>query len=526
MYSDHFNLEVLPFESTPDPAFFYPGPQYRETLAAMIHCVASHKSLMVVSGPIGSGKTTLGRTLTRYLSEGTQLISILHPFSARGELLSFVAHQLGLEELSGSKLLQVEELNKRLIQLTEQGKRILIIIDEAQLLSLENMEEIRLITNLETETVKLVQIILLGQSELIQHLQAPEARPLRQRLASVKILKPLERTQVMSYIRHRLKVAGGNPELFSTEALEAVASASGGIPRIINQICDQSLLAAFAAEAPSVELAAVRQVVAEMTEGQSLPPRPERDEVMPPEERPEPVPERSEPAVEYAEEEELPGRDPERPLYDERPPEEEPAPEFRQTRAEPVELVDVVPEEPEAEEPLPEEEQAPEAEQFPVEEPPDEEPPLPDEPPAPEEQVPPPAEEDQPPVPEPPAREPDRTAQDYYSGGVESKLGGDPATLMGEDSGIEAGPIFRPAMLEEREEAGEGPGSPDQPGDLAIGDATPLRAAMSQPGPEPEEDLEESPSLSKVKSWAPPVLLLILALVALGASLWIFFNQL
>ena len=508
MYSDHFNLEVLPFESTPDPAFFYPGPQYRETLAAMIHCVASRKSLMVVSGPIGSGKTTLGRTLTRYLSEGTQLISILHPFSAKGELISFVAHQLGLEELGGSKLLQVEELNKRLIHLTEQGKRVLIIIDEAQLLSLENMEEIRLITNLETETAKLVQIILLGQSELIQHLQVPEARPLRQRLASVKILKPLERTQVMGYIRHRLKVAGGDPELFSTEALEAVASASAGIPRIINQLCDQSLLAAFAAEARTVELGSVRQVVAEMTAGQSLPARPDREN-QPPREEPEPTPTEPEPSgPEPGPGLDLPDQEAPEPQAEPQAESEEEPEEPPRPRQAPVELVDVVAEP---------EEEPPVEEEAPVEEPPVEEEPV----------------EEEAPIEEGPRdrEEPPPAGSDYYRGGVQSHLGGDSPALVGEEAEIEAGPIFRPATLDGQSRGGAEVGEPTRglAGGLSLQDATPLGVGSgSIAEDEGDPDLEEAGRgtvLTKVKSWAPPVLLLILALVALGASLWIFFNH-
>ena len=466
MYTNHFNLEVLPFESTPDPAFFYPGPQYRETLAAMIHCVASRKSLMVVSGPIGSGKTTLGRTLTRYLSEGTQLISILHPFSARGELISFVAQQVGLKGLTGSKLLQVEELNKRLIQLTNQGKRILIIVDEAQLLSSEDMEEIRLLTNLETETTKLIQIILLGQPELIQHLQATEARPLRQRLSSVKILKPLERSQVINYVRHRLKVAGGDPELFSPEALEAVALASTGIPRLINQICDQALLNAFSGEAGLVDRTMVEQVVSEMTAGQGLPAQ------LPPEDE--------------AEEEQVDADD-------SSPSGEYPAPpramEFRETTY--------------PDETAPSEEPGEKASGKPAPEP----------------------EEDYSPA----APEEDLEPEDdsFFSGGFRAPESEEKSTSLGEEYGIEMGPLFRPGGIDVEEDEAKGQEREIPREGPAIKDAKPLNekardeASMFQGG----NDLETLSSPSKLKTWIPAVLLLVLALIALGASLWIFFNQ-
>ena len=266
MYRQHFHLEASPFEPTPDPAFFYLGPQYRETLAAMIHCVVSRKALMVISGPIGSGKTTLGRTLTRYLPEGTKLVSVLHPFDSQGELMIFIAHRLGISEPPESKLLLTQAVNDKLAQLVGAGGRLLVIIDEAQLLSEENLEEIRLLSNLETETVKLIQVILLGQPELVAHLNAPGAKAIKQRMSAIKILKPLDEEQTKGYIRHRMKVAGGDPEAFTPEALELIAASAGGIPRVINQICDASLLNAFASDQGRVDRDAVEEAVTALVE--------------------------------------------------------------------------------------------------------------------------------------------------------------------------------------------------------------------------------------------------------------------
>ena len=505
MYTNHFKLEVLPFESTPDPAFFFPGPQYRETLAAMIHCVASRKSLMVVSGPIGSGKTTLGRTLTRYLSEGTRLISILHPFTARGELISFVAHQVGLEELSGSKLIQVEELQNRLVQLAGQGKRILIIIDEAQLLSSEDMEEIRLLTNLETETAKLVQIILLGQPELIQHLQATEARPLRQRLSSVKILKPMERSQVINYIRHRLKVAGGDPDLFSQEALEAVAVASTGIPRLVNQICDQALLNAFAVEAPQVDRAAVSQVVSDMSVGQGLPAPLLREE----------EPAAGEKARVPAKEKTPEGLSDEPRImeFQEAGQEEEEAGEDR-TAAEKA-LVRIL-----AEEPPSAGEEAPEPDRAASDAAAPKDAELKEQAPEPEKETPAPAREE----------EPARQGGGLFSGGMEASPGEERSTSIGEEYGIELGPLFRPGGMDivPEEEEDRSPKEAFASDGPVIKSATPLsekgqdKASIFSAG----KDLDSLDQPSKMKTWIPAVVLLILALMALGASLWIFFNHL
>ncbi|MBW1713136.1 MAG: Flp pilus assembly complex ATPase component TadA [Deltaproteobacteria bacterium] len=264
MYQEHFNLRALPFEGTPDPAFFFLGPQYRETLAAMIHCVVSRKSLMVVSGPIGSGKTTLGRTLARYLPEKTNLVSIVHPLAAQGEMITFVAHQAGLKEIPEPRLFLIEALEKNLINLYEGGGRLLVVIDEAQLLSDENLEEIRLMSNLETDTAKLIQVILLGQPELIDTLNRPQVRQLRQRLAVIKILEAMDEAQTVNYIEHRLKVAGGQPEIFSPQARQLVARFSGGIPRIVNLLADTALLNAFAAGQETVEVKAVEEAAAEL----------------------------------------------------------------------------------------------------------------------------------------------------------------------------------------------------------------------------------------------------------------------
>ncbi len=264
MYFKHFNLKARPFENTPDPAFFFLGAQYRDVLTAMIHSVVSRKSLMVVSGPIGSGKTTLGRTLTRFLPEKTQVVSVLHPLTAFGELLAFVAHGLGLDQLPESRLLLIEAVRHNLENLHRGGGSLLLLIDEAQLLQDESLEEIRLLTNLETEKVKLVQIILLGQPELLHTLKRSELRQLRQRISTTKILEPLDGEQTINYIRHRLKVAGARLEIFDQDALRMIYELTGGIPRVINQLCDQSLLEAFAARQERVIVEAVSRAAADV----------------------------------------------------------------------------------------------------------------------------------------------------------------------------------------------------------------------------------------------------------------------
>ena len=150
MYQNHFSLAVMPFESTPDPAFIYLRDQYRDALAGMIHAVVARKALMVVAGPIGSGKTTLGQALTRYLPDKTQLIPIIHPMSDQGELITFLAHQLELPITAVPRLVLIENVRQRLLEIGASGGRVVALIDEAQLLTDESLEEIRLLTNLET----------------------------------------------------------------------------------------------------------------------------------------------------------------------------------------------------------------------------------------------------------------------------------------------------------------------------------------------------------------------------------------
>ena len=264
MYLKHFGLAALPFESTPDPAFVYLRDQYRATLAAMILAITSRKALAVVSGPVGSGKTTLGQTLMRYLPEGTAAFSVPQPGSDFGDILYRIAEEVGLENPPQARLKLIETLKTNLQSLIVHGGRLVIIIDEAQTLDAASLEGIRLLTNLETAKTKLVQMILLGQPELIDRLSQPEMTQLRQRVSVLRALEPLTEEQTAAYIGHRLKVAGGGVDLFNQSALKLIHAASGGIPRLINQICDGALLQAFLAKDEKVGAGMVIQGIEEM----------------------------------------------------------------------------------------------------------------------------------------------------------------------------------------------------------------------------------------------------------------------
>ncbi len=271
MYLEHFGLQAHPFENTPDPAFFFMGHTYREILAVMIHCVVSRKGLMVLAGAIGSGKTTLSRTVIRYLPERTKVISLLHPEGGAAEMLAYVASQLGIENVDKPHIFLVDEVQKRLTEIHHDGGRCVLIIDEAQFLTDELLEEIRLLTNMETPTAKLIQTILLGQPELTDKLGRPEMLPLRQRVAMFKTLEPMDEAQSLGYIAHRLKAAGGSEEIFTPKALRRVIQAAGGTPRVINQICDAALLEAFAADHDKVEAEDVIEAIGDVM-GQDAPP--------------------------------------------------------------------------------------------------------------------------------------------------------------------------------------------------------------------------------------------------------------
>jgi type II secretory pathway predicted ATPase ExeA/cell division protein FtsN len=264
MYQDYFGLNTLPFENTPDPDFFFMGARYRETLALMIHSVISRKGLICITGSVGTGKTTLSRVLTSHLPEKTIVISLVHPKAKPAELTSFVAHSLKLKQTPDSPLLLNELIRDELIKTDEAGGRCVLIIDEAQFMSDELFQEVLFFTNLETSQHKLIQIFLFGQKELLDKLNRPEMRQLSQRISVTKFLRSMDRNQSIQYIKHRLIRAGGSPDIFSDEALDLIVINSGGIPRVVNRICDATLLKAFMLQKETAETAEVQMAISDL----------------------------------------------------------------------------------------------------------------------------------------------------------------------------------------------------------------------------------------------------------------------
>jgi len=259
MYKEYFNLSKNPFENTPNPEFFFLGGDYRETLALLKYTVVERKGATCIAGPIGCGKTMLAKALIENLPDESIVISPSAPKGTQKDLAVYIASKLELQNLPESQLLIHEMMKTKLIELNEQGKICVLIFDESQFLDDALFEEILFLANLETEQFKLIQIILLGQMELLEKLNNPARHQLAQRITKTKILSPLNRAEAEQYIKHRLKISGASREIFSQDAIEFIVRDSSGIPRNINKLCDTSMLNAFITQKSRVEVNDVRK---------------------------------------------------------------------------------------------------------------------------------------------------------------------------------------------------------------------------------------------------------------------------
>ncbi len=254
MYAAHFGLREGPFSLAPDPRYLYASEQHREALAHLLFGVGGDGGFVLLTGEVGTGKTTVFRSLLEQLPEGTRIAFVLHPRLSAAELLASVCDEFGISYPRNTKSTKklVDRVNAFLLAEAEEGRRCVLVIDEAQNLDTEVLEQLRLLTNLETTRRKLLQVILIGQPELREKLARPGLRQLSQRITARFHLDPLGRREVGPYILHRLAVAGGEARLFPPRTIRRIAGLSRGVPRLINILCDRSLLGAFATGAPAV----------------------------------------------------------------------------------------------------------------------------------------------------------------------------------------------------------------------------------------------------------------------------------
>lgn len=260
MYTGYFGLSEPPFSLTPDPRYLFMSERHREGLAHLLYGVQQPGGFVQLTGEVGSGKTTLSRCLVRQLPPETDVALILNPRLTALELLASVCDELGIQYPAGTASIKVliDALNRHLLEAHARKRKTVLIIDEAQNLDIDVLEQIRLLTNLETSQQKLLQIILIGQPELLALLKRKGLRQLAQRITARYHLLPLSRPETASYIRHRLFIAGRREAIFTPGAMRCVYRLSGGVPRLINAICDRALLGAYALDKRRVTVAMVR----------------------------------------------------------------------------------------------------------------------------------------------------------------------------------------------------------------------------------------------------------------------------
>jgi general secretion pathway protein A len=267
MYEAYFKLKENPFGTTPDPRFLYKGKAHREALAYLAYGVFRKKGFLALTGEVGIGKTTIVRAFIQTFHPCLEVAFILNTRVSFDDLLFMLLTDLGVEVKSDSKVAMLSALNHYLIERYADNQNPLLVIDEAQNLSPEVLEELRMLSNLETDEQKLLQIILVGQPELNNVLLRDDMRQLRQRIPGVFHMQFLSREEVFSYIRYRLGVAGlQNGQLvFSDTAIDAIHQFSSGIPRLINMLCDRVLLRGYLQKTHVVQKELVEASILELS---------------------------------------------------------------------------------------------------------------------------------------------------------------------------------------------------------------------------------------------------------------------
>jgi len=265
MYEKFYGFKARPFNLTPDSEFFYPSQKHEEGLNRLLVAISQKSGFAVITGEIGSGKTTICRTLLNKLDPLTKVSLVLNTHLNRKELITTVMDDLGIEYKTTSKTHLLSALNKYLIEQASKDVNVVLMIDEAQNLTPSVLEEVRMLSNLETEKEKLIQIILVGQPELRDKLSHPKMEQFSQRIVFYYHLEPLNLYETEGYIKHRLKKAGNEKaDIFTTPAIDEIYAYSNGVPRLINLVCHNALITGLVADAPTIAASIVEETVRDL----------------------------------------------------------------------------------------------------------------------------------------------------------------------------------------------------------------------------------------------------------------------
>ncbi len=265
MYLDFYSLNEMPFNITPDPRFLYFSVHHKDAYDHIMYGINHRKGFIELTGEVGSGKTTLCRAVLSDLNSDVETAIILNPSLTETQLLKAMLNDFGLEVRGRDRLGYIETLNRFLLERNRAGINVALFIDEAQDLSPQIMEQVRLLSNLETDQSKLIQIILCGQPELKKRLARPDLRQLKQRITVRYHIPPLTHKETSDYVRHRMRVAGASDDsIFNGDAIRELYKYAKGSPRLINAACDTALLAGYAGRSPRVKGSHIRRAIREL----------------------------------------------------------------------------------------------------------------------------------------------------------------------------------------------------------------------------------------------------------------------
>ena len=268
MYNSYFGFRELPFNQTPDSSFFFPSEKHKTALDALIYAIKQRKGFVVVTGEIGSGKTTVARTLLKKMGSEIKSAVVTNTFLTPKGIITLILEDLGVMYRPSSKERLLLQLNEFLLTAAQQDQDIVLLIDEAQNLSPQCLEEVRMLSNLETEKDKLLQIVLIGQPELRRKLGMARLEQFRQRISVHYHIHPLSDSETKSYVLHRLNCAKANGrdlnDLFEPQTFELIYEFSHGLPRLINKLCDHALFIGFVSDKKTITPSVIKEAIQEL----------------------------------------------------------------------------------------------------------------------------------------------------------------------------------------------------------------------------------------------------------------------